>query len=43
MEKSGKTWKTQGNLLENHGTQGKLREKLQTSVQLVDAITLCGS
>ena len=27
MEKSGKTWKTWGNLLENHSTQEKLREK----------------
>ena len=41
--KSGKTWKTQGKLLENHSTHGKLRENFQTSVQLVDTITLCGT
>ena len=43
MEKSGKTWKTQRNLLENHSAQGNLRWKFEASVQHVDTITLCGS
>ena len=51
--KTGKIWKkfrkfeksekTSGNFLENHSTQGELRGDFQTSIQLVGAITFCGS
>ena len=53
MEKSRKTWKTQGNFLENHCIQGKFLENhciqgklggaFEAFVQLVDTITLFGS
>ena len=35
FKKSGKTWKTQGSFLENHGTQGKLREIFKLSFNLL--------
>ena len=31
LKKSGKTWKTQENVLENKNTQGKLRENFYTA------------
>ena len=42
FDKSWKTLKTQENFLENQSTQGKPREKIYTSVKLVETVT-CGS
>ena len=39
----GKTWKTQGNFLENQSAQGKLRKHSYSLFQLVDIITMFGS
>ena len=42
FKKTGKTWKSQGNFLENQSTQVKLMEDFHISFQL-DVVTMFGS